>query len=91
MIQDFSVFFFVGRLDLVQESRESTIERGLVVSLGFGGADAAICVESAGVSEPAVAAPPVTREEEDIFISGIGVLIPEEGTETRPGEESAKP
>ena len=73
-------------LDLVLEPREVRIDRGLVVSLGFGGADAAICVESGKASSPAVAAPPIRSDVDDVIISGVGVLIPEGAEETRPGE-----
>ncbi|MBC02912.1 MAG: hypothetical protein CMJ34_06375 [Phycisphaerae bacterium] len=73
-------------LDLVLESREATIERGLVVSLGFGGADAAICVESSQASPPATAMLPVVDEIEDVVVTGVGVLIPDGDEEIRPGE-----
>lgn len=73
-------------LDLVLEPRPAPIERGLLVSLGFGGADAAICVESGRAAVPTPAAPPVGNEREDVVISGIGLLVPEGVDETRPGE-----
>ena len=73
-------------LDLVLEPRDARIERGLVVSLGFGGADAAICVESGGASRPVAAAPPIETDPEDLVVSGIGVLVPDDATEARPGE-----
>ena len=73
-------------LDLVLEPREASLERGLVVSLGFGGADAAICVESGRASTPAVAALPIGSEVEDVVVSGVGVLVPEGAEEARPGE-----
>lgn len=73
-------------LDLVVEPRDRRVERGLVVSLGFGGADAAVMVESPDVRTPTVVEPLAVRDE-PIGIVGIGILVPDDGrTPDRPEE-----
>lgn len=74
-------------LDLVLEPRELQLDRGLAVSLGFGGADAAISIESVGASKPTVAAPPV-HETEEVVLTGVGVLMPDGTTGSESGEWS---
>lgn len=81
-------------LDLLHEgSRTGCVEHAAVVSLGFGGADAAILVEAPDVSHPILphfpghAARTSSTQREMILISGCGVLVPEVGkTPIRVGE-----
>ena len=73
-------------LDLAIEPKALRIDRGVVVSLGFGGADASILVESPGAPTPLrIEAPPLVSEP--VVISGVGVLSPDFATDPqRPGE-----
>ena len=68
-------------LDLVVEPRSATIDRCLVVSLGFGGADAAISVESASAEERRPSRFP-WREADDVVVTGVGRLVPDRASET---------
>ena len=69
-------------LDLITgEPRAGDFNRALVVSLGFGGADAAVRLErDATPSERLVS--PVVRVEDDelVAITGVGLLAPEDQT-----------
>lgn len=67
-------------LDLVTESRQGQFDRAAVVSLGFGGADAAVLVEVSDVAEPIQPRYP-KNQSENVVITGVGVLIPEESKE----------
>lgn len=62
-------------LDLVTEPRDRSVDRGVVLSLGFGGADAAIEIESMSVTEPTPSAPPI-RDLDDVVVTGVGILVP---------------
>ncbi|RPG16156.1 MAG: hypothetical protein CBB69_009245 [Phycisphaera sp. TMED9] len=81
-------------LDLLHgDGRAGSVERAAVVSLGFGGADAAILVEAGSVSEPTSPCLPgravggSETEVEEVVISGCGVLVPTaDQTPIRPGE-----
>jgi 3-oxoacyl-[acyl-carrier-protein] synthase II len=64
-------------LDLVVEPRKVAIERAAIVSLGFGGADAAIQLSTADAN--AFSTP---NESVEIVVSGFGVLLPEVGEAT---------
>ena len=73
------------KLDLLCEGpRSGSIERAAVVSLGFGGADAAILVEAADASHPITphfpgrAVHASSTAGDAILISGCGVLVPSE-------------
>ncbi|MEC8319860.1 MAG: beta-ketoacyl synthase N-terminal-like domain-containing protein [Planctomycetota bacterium] len=68
-------------LDLVVEPRSATIDRCLVVSLGFGGADAAISVESASAEERRSSRFP-WRESDEVVVTGVGRLVPDRASET---------
>jgi 3-oxoacyl-[acyl-carrier-protein] synthase II len=78
-------------LDLVAPTprRDLKIDRAAVVSLGFGGADAAILVESGTAIERVPPRPPVTCEASAsrIVITGVGSLVPgADDPQIRPGE-----
>ena len=73
-------------LDLVTEPRDLTIDRGVVVSLGFGGADAAIEIESMTTLKPTSSAPPI-RDLDEVVVTGVGTLVPASESEpVRDGE-----
>lgn len=63
-------------LDLTTSPRTCAIQRGVVVSLGFGGADAALMVESPRVDRPLDVAP-LSIETDPVAIVGVGVLAPD--------------
>lgn len=69
-------------LDLVvDEPRAVDASTAAVVSLGFGGADAAIVVERVGAPEPLAAAPPVDLAGSgEIAVTGVASLLPDEGS-----------
>ncbi|MAB71626.1 MAG: hypothetical protein CMJ54_03885 [Planctomycetaceae bacterium] len=78
-------------LDLVAPAprRDLTVDRAAVVSLGFGGADAAILVESAGAAERVPPRTPVMADASTsrIVVTGVGSLLPAANDpEIRPGE-----
>ncbi|MDG1359817.1 MAG: beta-ketoacyl synthase N-terminal-like domain-containing protein [Phycisphaerales bacterium] len=78
-------------LDLVTPTprHDATVDRAAVVSLGFGGADAAILVESGTAVERVPPRPPVTCDASTsrIVITGVGSLVPEaDDPQIRPGE-----
>lgn len=68
-------------LDLVVgPPRSIDAERALIVSLGFGGADAALVVERGDAISPAPAAPPVDLRvagRDEIVVSGLASILPE--------------
>lgn len=68
-------------LDLVVgEPRRVEASTAAVVSLGFGGADAAIVVESGSAPEPIVASPPVdATTSDDVVVTGLASFLPREG------------
>ena len=64
-------------LDLVVDGpRDRSMERGLVVSLGFGGADAAVCVARPD-SNP-IGTRIRSGEGASIAITGVGIMVPEQ-------------
>ncbi|MAH66826.1 MAG: hypothetical protein CMJ27_10640 [Phycisphaerae bacterium] len=67
-------------LDLVAPGprHDATVDRAAIVSLGFGGVDAAILVESGTATERVPPRPPVTCDasESRIVIAGVGSLVP---------------
>ncbi len=68
-----------GDLDLViDEPRRIDAAHAAVVSLGFGGADAAIAVERGGIAPLVDPAPPVGTAD-DILVTGASLLLPPEG------------
>ncbi len=78
-------------LDLVtsRPRRDVDVERAAVVSLGFGGADAAILVESGDAVRRVPARTPVTEDAaaSRIVITGVGSVVPPvDAGEARPGE-----
>ena len=81
-------------LDLLDDGfRIGIVERAAVVSLGFGGADAAILVEAAESPHPITPHFPgreariSSTEREVVLISGCGVLVPPaDAVPIRPGE-----
>ena len=66
-------------LNLVTEPRHGQFDRAAVISLGFGGADAAVLLEASDAVEEWSPQYPESRSE-DLVITGVGVLIPEETT-----------
>lgn len=64
-------------LNLVTEPRHGQLDRAAVISLGFGGADAAVLVEASDAVEEWSPQYPESRSE-DLVITGVGVLVPEE-------------
>lgn len=69
-------------LDLVVGApRTLEASRALVVSLGFGGADAALVVERGTAPDRVAASPPIEIDDErgDIVVTGVATLLPAEG------------
>ncbi|MAC20697.1 MAG: hypothetical protein CMJ23_13680 [Phycisphaerae bacterium] len=78
-------------LDLVTSPRDRTVDRGVVLSLGFGGADAAIEIESMSVTEPTPSAPPI-HALDDVVVTGVGILVPSSNSASiRDGELGLEP
>ncbi len=78
-------------LDLVAPGPryEQAVDRAAVVSLGFGGADAAILVEAATAKRRIPPRPPVIHDATTsrIVITGVGSLLPgADDPQVRPGE-----
>ena len=66
-----------AELDLVTEPRAGKRDRAAVVSLGFGGANAAVLVEKHDAEKPWKPARLNSRSDE-LALTGIGVLVPED-------------
>ncbi|MCH2161286.1 MAG: hypothetical protein MK085_05375, partial [Phycisphaerales bacterium] len=61
---------------------------GLVVSLGFGGADAAVCIARPGNAHVGSATRVMPGRDEPIAITGLGILVPGQDDELHVSEET---
>ncbi len=70
---------------VVGDPRSLQVERAGVISLGFGGADASILIESPQPREPIPPQYPCSHSLHDVVVTGLKTLVPEDDADPQDG------